>query len=370
MQNHSLKLMLIGGLTFALYACGSVDSQAVFTSAAPRDTPNLATPPGLNSPELSTTYKMNQPSQMSGGYQINAIPGMYIANGGSQRWLVMESQTVNNVWSLALSYVNQLGLTVKYQNPTIGVIQTDWASRNTAVPQGNSLRGIFDWIGWGSMYSLNSMYMYRVTLWQDGNNVVIMDTNYQMDEEYQGCTSPGITNTSSLASSEQQQTKWIPRGSNPQLELEFLAQFMSFAGMPTEEVKKVMTQTAEKPKNAVVQNNQIIVNDQFDRTWWRTAIALDRVGLGIADKNRKVGEYDVYPLKASIDNPDPGFMSKWFGGESVEVTNEPKAVYAVKLIDKGNQTVIEFNAYGNTPDDKDFADKRQKYLSNLANQLQ
>lgn len=370
MHNKTIKPIIIATLTAALCACGSVDSQAVFTSSAPRDTPNLATPPGLSSPDLSTTYKMNQPNQMQGGYQINNVPGMYIANGGSQRWLVIESATVNNVWPLAMSYVNQIGLTVKYQNPSIGVIQTDWASRNTAVPQGKSLRGIFEWIGWGSMYSLNSMYMYRITLWQDGNNVIVMDTNYQMDEEYQGCTSPGIANTSSLASSDQQQTKWIARGSNPQLELEFLAQFMSFAGMPTEEVKKVVAQTKEAPKNAVVQNNQVIVNDQFDRTWWRTAIALDRVGLGIADKNRSAGEYDVYPLKSAIDNPDPGFMEKWFGNESATIGSDVKPVYAVKLSTKGNQTVIDISMYGNTPQDPDFDKKKQQYLTGIANQLQ
>ena len=43
--------------------------------------------------------------------------------------------------------------------------------------------------------------------------------------------------------------------------------------------------TAESaPKTAALVNNQVVVNDQFDRAWWRTAIALDRVGLGIVDK--------------------------------------------------------------------------------------
>lgn len=367
-RNIGLLSLLIAGLT----ACGTTDSQAVFTSAAPRDTPNLAAPPGLTAPDVSTTYKMNKPSQtQTSGYQISNVKGMYIASGGSQRWLVLESDTVNNVWPLMMSYMNQLGLTVKYQNQSIGVIQSDWASRNTAVPQGSSLRGIFEWIGWGGMYSLNSMYMYRVTLWQDGNNVVIMDTNYQMDEEYQGCSSPGIANTSSYASSDQQQTKWIPRGSNPQLELEFLAQFMSFSGLPADEVKKVVATVKEPVKNAVVQNNQIIVNDTFDRTWWRTAIALDRVGLGIADKNRSNGEYDVYPLKASVENNDPGFMAKWFSNESATIGNEIKSVYAVKLsTNSNNQTVINFSMYNGVPEEQDFVQKRQKYLDGIANQLQ
>ncbi len=370
MQNnfkYSLLSLVIAGL---LAACSTVDTQAVFTSAAPRQSVDLATPPGLSSPDLSTSYKMNNLSGQA-GYQVNNVSNMYIATGGSQRWLVMESQTVNTVWPMVLAYVNQVGLTVKYQNPAIGVIQSDWASRNTAVPQGNSLRGIFDWIGWGSMYSLNSMYMYRVTLWQNGNNVVMMATNYQMDEEYLGCSSPGIANTSTKASSDQQQTKWIPRPPNPQLELEFLTQYMTFAGLPQEEIKKaVAAVNATVIKNATVVNNQVIVNDQFDRAWWRTAIALDRVGLGVVDKNRANGEYDVYPLQSQIEDPDPSFLQKWFGSESDNKQLGPKALYSVKLTAQGNQTAISLKLYDNNSIDPKFTEHQQKYLTELATQLQ
>lgn len=370
-MRNSFKYSIAGLIAMAiLTACGSVDSQAVFTSAAPRDTVDLSTPPGLVSPDLSTTYKMNSTSSTA-GYQVNNVSNMHIATGGSQRWLVMESQNVNTIWPMVLAYVNQVGLTVKYQNPAIGVIQSDWASRNTSVPQGASLRGIFDWIGWGSMYSLNSMYMYRVTLWQDGNNVVMMATNYQMDEEYQGCTSPGIANTSARASSDQQQTKWIPRPSNPQLELEFLTQYMTFAGLPQEQIKKAVAAVqAPAVNNATVVNNQVIVNDQFDRAWWRTAIALDRVGLGIVDKNHATGEYDVYPLQAQMENPDPSFLQKWFGSESSGKQSGPKALYSVKLTAQGNQTAISLKLYDSSSIDPNFAENQKKYLTGLAAQLQ
>ena len=119
-----------------------------------------------------------------------------------------------------------------------------------------------------------------------------------------------------------------------------------------------------------LQNNQVIVNDTFDRTWWRTAIALDRVGLGIADKNRSNGEYDVYPLKASVENNDPGFMAKWFSNESAMIGNEIKPVYAVKISSSNNQTIINLDMYNGVPADPDFAKKQQKYLQGIADQLQ
>ncbi|MDD3266125.1 MAG: outer membrane protein assembly factor BamC [Burkholderiales bacterium] len=357
--------------TVLLYACGTTDSQAVFTSAAPRETTSLATPPGLNSPEISGTYKMNPANQMQANYQVDKVKDMYIANGGSQRWLVMESTNVDNVWPMLTAYVNQIGLSIKYQNPSIGVVQTDWAARNTSVPQGDSVRGIFDWIGWGSMYSLNSMYMYRVTLWQDGNNVVVMNTNYQMDEEYEGCSSPGLAMQNTRISSEGQRTKWIARGSSPQLELEFLAQFMSFAGAPADQVKEIVkTQKQEVVKNAVYKDDSVIVNDSFDRTWWRAAIALERINLGVLDKNRALGEYDVYPLLSSVDNPDPGVLSKWFGNESANIEKEIKAKYKVLLTTRNNQTIITLLPYDNSSKDQSFTEERKKYLTGLAEQLQ
>lgn len=369
-MRNIFRYSLIGVLSaIVLAACSAVDSQAVFTSSAPRQTVDLATPPGLTSPDLTTNYKMVPKAQQQ-GYQVANVTNMYIATGGSQRWLVIESQNVNTVWPLVIAYVGQVGLTVKYQNQSIGVIQSDWASRNTAVPQGASLRGLFSWIGLGNMYSLNSMYMYRVTLWQDGNNVIMMDSNYQMDEEYLGCHSPGITNTSSLASSDQQQTKWTPRPSNPQLELEFLTQYMTFAGSPAEQIKKAVAAVQAPAKNAVVVNNQVVVNDQFDRVWWRAALALDRVGLGVVDKNRSVGEYYVYPLQSQIDNPDPSFIQKWFSNESGNAVNVPKALYTAKLTAQGNQTTISLKLYDSSSMDPNFVDNQKKYLDGLAAQLQ
>lgn len=370
-MNKWLKLSLLNSVLLTiLVGCSTVDSQAVFTSAAPRKTADLSTPPGLTKPDLNTKYKMGA-SYQEDSYQLDNVNGMKIVSGGSERWLVIESTNVSKVWPMLTSYFGQLGLTIKYQNPAVGVIQSDWAARNNNVPQGNSLRGLFAWIGMGSMYSLDSMYMYRATIWQDGNNVVIMDTNYQMDEEYLGCSSPGISNTSTLASSDSQQTKWIPRPSNPQLELEFLTQFMVFAGLPEPEVKKIAAKAEAEPKNATVADNQVIVNDQLERAWWRTGLALDRIGLGIIDKNRSLGEYYVYPLKSQEENPDPSFLQSWFGSESKNAQSTPKPLYTVKLLNlNNNQTAITIKLFDNSSVDKNFNKNQQQYLSNLAKQLQ
>lgn len=363
-----LNLSLITLAILGIAACSTVDSQAAFTSAAPRATDSLATPPGLNSPDLTTSYKMiAAPGQTS--YQVPEVTGMNIQTGGSQRWLVIESQTVDKIWPMMRSYVTQIGLTVKYQNLATGVMQTDWASRNTKVPQGEPIRDFFSWVGLGSMYSLNSMFMYRVTLWQNGNNVVVMATNYEMNETYEGCSGKGMDVASSYTSSDAQRTKWIPIPSNPQLELEFLTQYMVFSGAPESAVQQQVKQVKAAPQNAIYTDNQVVVNDLIDRAWWRTGLALDRVGLGVIDKNRTLNEYYVYPLQAQIDNPDPSFLQKWFSSESNGIS-APKPLYTIKLTSQTTQTIITMRLYDASSVDKNYKANQKTYLSELAKQLQ
>ena len=367
-----IKVALVGICgSWLLASCSSVDAQAQYTSDAPRGSEGLVTPPGLSSPDLTTNYKMtNKPNQ--GGYQAINLKGLRIVTGGNERWLVIESQSVNNVMPKVIAFINQIGLSVKYQNPAIGVIQTDWASKNDKVPQGVGVRGFFSWVGWDSMYSLNSMYMFRLLLWQDESQVVLMATNYEMAETYEGCGNQSLATTSTLASSDSQRTKWISRPSNPQLELEFLSQFMAFSGVPEPTVKKQVAAVTAAPKEASLVNNQVIVQDVFDRAWWRTAIALDRVGLGVIDKNRSLGEYYVYPLQAQIDSPDPGLFEKWFGSKKSESSGQitPKALYTIKLTPQGNTTIITMGLYDNQSVDKNYSANQKKFLSGLATQLQ
>jgi uncharacterized lipoprotein len=114
----------------------------------------------------------------------------------------------------------------------------------------------------------------------------------------------------------------------------------------------------------------VIVNDQLQRVWWRTAIALERIGLGVIDKNRSRGEYYVAPVQTQIDKPDPGLWTRWFGANESLVTTVPRPVYTVKLNANSNQTLINLSLFDEHKDDKDFVVKQHQYLSDLAKELQ
>ena len=367
-------VMFMGTLmtvAIAISGCSNIGANAEYAAGTARPTSDLTVPPGLTAPDVSAGYKMLSTSNLNEGYKLNSIEDMKIEQAGSERWLVIRGKTVNQVWPMMLGYLNQAGLGVRYQNKTVGVLQTEWTTRNNVVSE-TGIRKFFDWVGWGSMYSLKSQYMFRVNLWQNGNDTQVFVSDYQMNEVYPGCAKY-LNQSIRVYSSDTQIPYWMPLPPDPKLELEFLLRFMAFAGLKPEQVKHVETEvkaTAASPqtKMASLQGDRLIISDSFDRAWWRSGLALERVGLGISDKNRSTGEYYAYPLQSQIDNPDPGVIERWFGRDKNNL-KQPKPEYTVKLTPSDNITILTIGVYqGATV--KDFEKHRQKYLEDLLKQLQ
>jgi outer membrane protein assembly factor BamC len=365
------KLVLFAIVAMVISSCSNIGTHAEYAAGTARPTSDLTVPPGLTAPDASSSYKMLSTSNLNEGYRLNSIKDMKIEQGGSERWLVIKNKTVNQVWPMMLAYLNQTGLEVKYQNKAIGSIQTGWTTRNNVVPE-TGIRKFFDWVGWGSMYSLKSQYMFRVNLWQNENNTQVFVTDYQMDEVYPGCAKY-LNQSIRVYSSDTQIPYWMPIPPDPRLELEFLLRFMAFAGLSPEQVKHVKAEVkavaaSPQTKMAKLQGDSLVINDSFDRAWWRSGLALERAGLGVADKNRSTGEYYVYPLQSQVDNPDPGVIARWFGTDK-NTLKQVKPEYTVKLTPSGNQTILTIGIYqGATV--KDFAKHQKKYLQDLLKQLQ
>ena len=350
-----LPLMLISCST------SNFDSAGEYRSDASRDTSNLAVPPGLIAPEAKSDYKMLNIKQE--GYTLNKVKDMQIVQAGSERWLLVKGKSVDQVWPMMQAYINQQGFNIKFQNQNIGLIQTDWATRSTTVPE-TGARSLFDWIGWGSMYSLQSQFMFRITLWQNESDTQVFVTDYQMNEVYPGCVT-NLNQNIKVQPSDNQATKWMPVNPDPALELGFLMQFMGFAGLSPDEAKKMTQDIVAKANEsstdaAYIEGTTLVINDQFDRAWWRSSIALERADLGVADKNRTLGEFYVYPLQSEVTNVDPGFFDNLFGKTSGEL-KMPTAKYTIKLESSGNQTNLTIKQYQGS-NDSDITLHQESYL--------
>ncbi len=363
----NIKKFKYGILPLIIVACSTsnFDSQGGYRASSSRGSDNLVVPPGLVSPETNSNYKMLDVKQ--DGYILNNIKDMQIVQAGSQRWLLIKGKSVDQVWPMMQAFINQQGLSTEIQNQNIGLIQTNWSTRDTSVPE-TGVRKFFDWVGIGGTYSLGSRYMYRITLWQNESDTQIFVSDYQMNEVYPSCVT-NLNENIRVQPSDSQATKWIPVQPDPTLELGFLMQFMEFSGYTpkSKQVAAVPTFQESATDAAYLVGTTLVINDSFDRAWWRTGAALERSGLGVLTKNRTLGQYDVYSLQSEVNNPDPGFLSNLFGGNKNQI-KMPNAKYTVKLEAVGNKTNLTINLYQGVSD-TDFAKHQASYLEALQKQL-
>lgn len=375
------KTKVLLNLFYVLFitSCGTINKQqSQYISAAPISSSELLVPPGLQAPEVKTDYVLvNVNKSILNGYQLDKIKDIQIVQGGSERWMVIKNKTVDQIYPIMISYLNNAGLAVKYNNQAIGLIQTDWVTKNNNIQQGFGIRGFFNWIGLGSMYTLPTQYMFRITLWQNENDTNIFVTNYEISEHFSRGSPPHY---SSVEPSNYTTTKWVLFPPNPQIELDFLLNFMGFIGLDKSQIKNIESQTvntiyesgilSSNPMSTLV-GNQLIISDSLDRAWWRVGLALERVGLEITDKNRTDGIYFVYPLPNLTENPNSDLFDKLFKKDKTSTKNQiPDAKYIVTLSSVNtNEVKLTINLIENEQD-KNFATDQKKYLRQLLLQLQ
>lgn len=356
----NLLLMLIFVLTLADCANqGTASSQAEYEAATPLTSSELIMPPGLTAPETSSTYKMLYLESAPNSYQMNKFVDMDIVSGGTEKWLVIKNKGVNQVFPMVAAFLKSQNVGVKYRNLNIGLIQTDWIDQNDVTKKG----AMHEFLGWIGLVkdekSMPSMFNFRVNLWQSGNDTQMFVTDYQVNETI-------ATNGNS--------TTWVSIPPNPQLELDFLVQFMAFAKFGPGVIEPLNVANNEH-YTAVVKDvvrdklvdKTLILYDNFDQSWWRASIALERVGLGISDRNRSLGELYVYPLQNEVVNKDPGSFKRMFGDDTTNVTL-PKPKYVIKLAVDGADTKLTFSLYPGAVD-QDFVANQKRYLDGLATQL-
>lgn len=366
MQVKHKKILIILmslGLSILLNACsteGTPSSQAEYENVKPLPSSELIVPPGLKAPKTDGTYKMLYPEATKDTYQLGTITDMHIVAGGTERWLVINNKTVNQVFPIVEAFLNSQHIHTKYQNPNIGLIQTDWVDRNLAEHTGK----MHEFLGWIGLVKdikvLPSLYTFRVNIWQNGDNVDLFVTDYQINQ---------------TSSSKPQTPVWVSIPPDPQVELDFLTQFMAFVNygpgvvLPTNKAtQENLALLKNQAARAKLDGDTLIIYDNFDQAWWRTSIALERIGLGIFSKNHSTGEFYVFALQSDITNTDPGSFKRLFGDDTNNVS-VPKPKYTVKLSTLGTKTYLTMKLYPGVVD-LDFANSTQKrYLAGLFQQL-
>jgi outer membrane protein assembly factor BamC len=282
-----------------------------------------------------------------------------IERQGNQRWLAVNLPP-ERVWPVLVDFWPTVGLKIEKSDAATGIMETAWAENRAKLPQDiirRTLGKVLD-----SVYSTGEMDKYRARVERTAQNTSEVYVSHRgMIEVY--------------TSSQQDQTKWQPRPSDPELEAEILqrllVQFDASAAKPTVVAASSSAATAPgttagpaapAPQLARVvkgsdgRSERLEVDDGFDRAWRRIGLALDRGAFTVEDRDRGKGIYFVRYLDPDYEakmKSEQGFFSKVFSEKPV-----PALQYRVVVTGQStNQTVVTVQGADGKPERSTAGDR-------------
>jgi len=287
-----LPAMLAGAL--AISACSSTDGGAAYKSAGTR-TP-LDVPPDLVSPTSTTRFEIpgNKNATLSGferakrkqdntGALGKKYPGVSLERSGQLRWLKV-NQPAEIVWQQVREFWQETGFLISDESAQTGIIQTDWAEKTAKISDGlirNALsRGL------GTRYATSERDAFRSRLEVVDGGTEIYLSHRGMEEV--------------ISESLDGQTRWQPRATDHQLEVEILRRLMTYLG--------------------------------------RVGLALDRGSFTVEDRNRAEGTYFVRYIDTDRSKDKPGVVARIFGSKP-EALNAQYRIVVANAGEKADVTV-------------------------------
>ncbi len=251
-----------------------------------------------------------------------------IKHDGNTRWLVLQGEP-DIFWSKIKQFWLENAFTLKVDNPTIGIMETEWAEKRAEIPQGGIRKYLAKALN--MFYSSPTRNKFRVRL-ERGN---VADTT----ELY-------LTHRGAEEVARGKSFIWENRPSDPELEAEMLNRLMIFIGV---EKKQAETLLAEKPTSRaqLMRSKEdhvyLVVNEDFARTWRSTGLALDRIGFTVEDRDRSRGLYFIRYIDPEAEK-EKGFFASLFSSKS---TSDNQA-YRLNLQEDSSTTrIVVLNNEGN-----------------------
>lgn len=326
--------------------------------------PSLDIPPDLTQLRKDSRYALESASATASGFASaqktvqdagtasNAMGDVRMERLGNQRWLVVSNRPADKVWESLREFWTSNGFVLLTDSPDVGIMETDWAENRAKIPQ-DFLRRTLGKVVDG-LYSSGERDRYRTRVERNSaGGVDIYVTHRGMVEEFD---SPQKT-----------KTIWMPRASDPELEIEFLRRLMVKLGAPKEQADLTVASKAT-PQNTAAQAQlaaidgqpTLTVQDPLDRAWRRVGLALDRSGFTVEDRDRSKGIYFVRYVPSAKDTSEPGFFSRMFGSKP-QVQGLTR--YQIQLQAQANQTQVRVLGQSGQAETSENAEKILKLLA-------
>ena len=309
--------------------------------------------------------QMNKPGKQAvqnSNNVLTPVSNIHFQRDGGIRWLTVDNKQPAELWPLLKAFWQEQGFNIDREEPSIGWMQTGWAENRAKLPS-DFIRGLFEKIGIGGVYSSGERDMFTIRLERNAKGGTdIFFSQKGMQEIY--------------TSKEGDSTAWQPRPNEPELEAAFLARFLQYLGADAQQVQQQVAAQQQKPdENALAKldGNSIILIGTQDRNWRRVRLALDRVGLNVIGEDAGNHLYLVEVAAAeaaSVSNQKPGMFSRLFGRskkkQQVEThVQQPRLAVQVIPLQSGGTRVSLYDETGAPYQGKDA----KTWLKQLTQQL-
>lgn len=350
---------LVVALPMALAACSTFDfgqdriQYETSDSRAPLEIPpDLTSVPGSDRfavPSRPQTVWASQQAQLdaaqAGNTNQNALVLLpqgevaKIVREGNNRWIHV-NLSPEMVWPIMQDFWTTVGLSLARQDAATGVMETNWAENRAKLPQDiirATLGRVIDMV-----YSTGERDQYRARVERSANGGSdIFVTHRAMVEVVKSLGGDNET------------TVWQPGPSDPEMEAEMLTRLAQRINQefnpeavkksPAKHEAEVEKLASYQPENSVSQLEQdaegvatsIYIKEDFERAWRRVALAVDRMGFTVEDRDRSRGFFLVRYLDQEYEEQkrsEQGFWSNVFGRDT-PVEAPQYVIYLQRLSD-------------------------------------
>lgn len=302
---------------------------------------------GQNGSNTATVAAESGVVAANGSTQNPSRPGVRIMRDGAVRWLELDL-TPQQVWPKIKDFLEQQGFKITQDDPALGVIETNWREYKAESGDGFFSRLLNKLNSTG----LRDRYRFRVEPAASAGKTDVYITQQGLREVATPDNGMDVI-----------QTTWETRPSDPGLEAEMMQRFLVYLGEGKATAGKMLAATPAVAHAHMSTRDGLPVlqvNEVFPRTWRRTGLALDRLGVVVKDRDRSNGLYFIRLAKDFSKQKDSG---GWLSG--LFSKDKKKAVadqYQLKIEDQGQQCVIKVLTEAGEPDKSPVAKEILKQL--------
>ena len=315
--------------------------------------PSLELPPDLTTPRYDDRYQVTTATGLAAAGAnkgtrsefLPTTPDAKIVRAGNERWLVVKA-TPEQAWNTAREFWQESGFVLAVEQPQVGMMETDFAENRAEGPNDFFRRTIGKYLDVFYSTYKQDKFRTRIERGAEPGTVEVFISHRGMEQVPTG----KIDNSSPAAFA------WAVMPPNPSLEAEMLTRLMMKFGTPEPQARAAVVQATIAPDRARIDKNadgsyKLTVDDQFDRTWRRVGLALDRAGFTVIDRDRSRGVYFVRfgdPDALAAKKNNAGWLEKlqfWKADEK----DKPEQ-FQIVIAEASQTSVVSVQDPGGIPD--------------------